>query len=89
MTQTLDNRLPLPVGRCEVDEADPLEQASPVPDVVVERNEEFYDQSYVNDKENTASEVSWLGHAWLHAGRSRFPDDLLTHFHSKTRRVCV
>lgn len=43
--------------RCEVDEADPLEQASPVPDVVVERNEEFYDQTYVNEKEHTASEV--------------------------------
>lgn len=44
--------------RCEVEEADTLEQASPVPDVVVERSEEFYDQSYVNDKENAASEVS-------------------------------
>lgn len=43
--------------RCEVDEADPLEQASPVPDVVVERNEEFYDQTYVNEKEHAASEV--------------------------------
>lgn len=43
--------------RCEVDDADPLEQASPVPDVVVERNEEFYDQTYVNEKEHAASEV--------------------------------
>lgn len=43
--------------RCEVDEADPLEQASPVPDVVDERNEEFYDQTYVNEKEHAASEV--------------------------------
>lgn len=41
-----------------MEEADTLEQASPVTDVVVERNEEFYDQSYVNDKENAASEVS-------------------------------
>lgn len=48
--------------RCEVDEVDALEQASPLPDVVVERNEEFYDQSYVNDKENTASEVSLPPH---------------------------
>lgn len=46
-----------PLIRCEVDEADPLEQASPVPDVVVERNEEFYDQTYVNEKEHAASEV--------------------------------
>ncbi|XP_040887610.1 protein phosphatase methylesterase 1-like isoform X2 [Toxotes jaculatrix] len=46
------------IKRCEVEEADTLEQASPVTDVVVERNEEFYDQSYVNDKENAASEVS-------------------------------
>ncbi|XP_030285578.1 protein phosphatase methylesterase 1-like isoform X2 [Sparus aurata] len=46
------------IKRCEVEEADTLEQASPVPDVVVERSEEFYDQSYVNDKENAASEVS-------------------------------
>ncbi|XP_036967390.1 protein phosphatase methylesterase 1-like isoform X3 [Acanthopagrus latus] len=44
------------IKRCEVEEADTLEQASPVPDVVVERSEEFYDQSYVNDKENAASE---------------------------------
>lgn len=41
-----------------MEETDTLEQASPVTDVVVERNEEFYDQSYVNDKENAASEVS-------------------------------
>uniref|UniRef100_A0A3P8V729 Protein phosphatase methylesterase 1 n=1 Tax=Cynoglossus semilaevis TaxID=244447 RepID=A0A3P8V729_CYNSE len=44
--------------RCEVEETDTLEQASPVTGVVVERNEEFYDQSYVNDKEDAASEVS-------------------------------
>ncbi|XP_024915354.1 protein phosphatase methylesterase 1-like isoform X2 [Cynoglossus semilaevis] len=42
--------------RCEVEETDTLEQASPVTGVVVERNEEFYDQSYVNDKEDAASE---------------------------------
>uniref|UniRef100_A0A3Q0RN12 Protein phosphatase methylesterase 1 n=1 Tax=Amphilophus citrinellus TaxID=61819 RepID=A0A3Q0RN12_AMPCI len=46
------------IKRCEVEEAETLEQASPVTDVVVERNEEFYDQSYVSDKETTASEVS-------------------------------
>ncbi|XP_031170381.1 protein phosphatase methylesterase 1-like isoform X2 [Sander lucioperca] len=40
------------IKRCEV------EVASPVTDVVVESNEEFYDQKYVNDKENAASEVS-------------------------------
>ncbi|XP_058479668.1 protein phosphatase methylesterase 1-like isoform X1 [Solea solea] len=42
--------------RCEVEETDTLEQASPVPDVVVEHNEESCDQSYVDDKEDTASE---------------------------------
>ncbi|XP_078148000.1 protein phosphatase methylesterase 1-like [Centroberyx gerrardi] len=49
------------IKRCEVEHADSLEQASPVTDVVVKGNEEFYDQSYVNDKENTASEsvYSW------------------------------
>lgn len=41
-----------------MNQGDTSEQASPVTDVVVERNEDFYDQSYVNDKENTASEVS-------------------------------
>lgn len=41
-----------------MEETDTLEQASPVTGVVVERNEEFYDQSYVNDKEDAASEVS-------------------------------
>uniref|UniRef100_A0A3B4WAE5 Protein phosphatase methylesterase 1 n=1 Tax=Seriola lalandi dorsalis TaxID=1841481 RepID=A0A3B4WAE5_SERLL len=46
------------IKRCEVEETDALEQASPATDVVVERNEEFYDQSYVNDKENAVSEVS-------------------------------
>ncbi|XP_062301277.1 protein phosphatase methylesterase 1-like isoform X2 [Scomber scombrus] len=44
------------IKRCEVEEVNTLEQASPVTDVVVERNEEFYDQSYVNDKESAASE---------------------------------
>lgn len=37
-----------------------LEQASKVTDVVVERNEDFYDQSYVSEKENTATEVSFI-----------------------------
>ncbi|XP_054863924.1 protein phosphatase methylesterase 1-like isoform X1 [Amphiprion ocellaris] len=45
------------IKRCEAEEADTLEQPSPVTDMVVERNEEFYDQSYVNDKENAASET--------------------------------
>ncbi len=36
-----------------------MEQASPVTDAVAERNEQFYDQTYVSDKENTASEVSF------------------------------
>uniref|UniRef100_A0A3B4YWQ4 Protein phosphatase methylesterase 1 n=1 Tax=Stegastes partitus TaxID=144197 RepID=A0A3B4YWQ4_9TELE len=45
------------IKRCEVEEVDSLEQPSPATDMVVERNEEFYDQSYVNDKENAASEV--------------------------------
>ncbi|XP_061921768.1 protein phosphatase methylesterase 1-like [Entelurus aequoreus] len=44
------------IKRCEVEETDSLEQASPVSDVVVECNEEFYDQSY--DKDNAATEVS-------------------------------
>lgn len=47
-------------ARCEVNQGDALEQASPVTDVVVERNEDFYDQSYVNEKENTATEVSFI-----------------------------
>ncbi|XP_034077017.1 protein phosphatase methylesterase 1-like isoform X1 [Gymnodraco acuticeps] len=46
------------VKRCEVEEAETLEQTIPVSDVVMERNEEFYDQSYVDDKENVASEVN-------------------------------
>uniref|UniRef100_UPI0037E8A02A protein phosphatase methylesterase 1-like n=1 Tax=Semicossyphus pulcher TaxID=241346 RepID=UPI0037E8A02A len=46
------------IKRCEVEETNSLEQASSVTDMVVEHNEEFYDQSYVNDKENAASEVS-------------------------------
>ncbi|XP_028330654.1 protein phosphatase methylesterase 1-like isoform X1 [Gouania willdenowi] len=44
------------IKRCEVEETDPLEQASPGTDTVVERNEEFYDQSLVNDNENTSTE---------------------------------
>ncbi|CAF97525.1 unnamed protein product, partial [Tetraodon nigroviridis] len=44
------------IKRCEVNQGDALEQASPVTDVVVERNEDFYDQSYVNEKENTGTE---------------------------------
>lgn len=48
-----------------MEETDTLEQASPVTGVVVERNEEFYDQSYVNDKEDAASEVSLShGQGW-------------------------
>ncbi|XP_078100328.1 protein phosphatase methylesterase 1-like [Sander vitreus] len=42
------------IKRCEV------EVASPVTDVVVESNEEFYDQKYVNDKENAASESVYM-----------------------------
>ncbi|XP_060887908.1 protein phosphatase methylesterase 1-like isoform X2 [Labrus mixtus] len=44
------------IKRCEVEKADSLEQASPVTDVVVERNEEPNDQTYANDEENAASE---------------------------------
>ncbi|XP_061769374.1 protein phosphatase methylesterase 1-like isoform X2 [Nerophis ophidion] len=44
------------IKRCEVEETDSLEQASPVSDVVVERNEEFYDKSY--DKDDAATELS-------------------------------
>ncbi|XP_029940395.1 protein phosphatase methylesterase 1-like [Salarias fasciatus] len=44
------------IKRCEVEESDALEQTSPTPDLVAERSEEFYDQSYVNDKENAATE---------------------------------
>uniref|UniRef100_A0A667YTP4 Protein phosphatase methylesterase 1 n=1 Tax=Myripristis murdjan TaxID=586833 RepID=A0A667YTP4_9TELE len=49
------------IKRCEMEEADSLEQASPVTDVVVEGNEEFYDQNYVDDKENATAEsvYSW------------------------------
>lgn len=43
-----------------MNQGDTLEQASPGTDVVVERNEDFYDQSYVNEKENTAQEVSFI-----------------------------
>ncbi|KAK5893149.1 hypothetical protein CgunFtcFv8_006048 [Champsocephalus gunnari] len=48
------------VKRCEVEEAETLERTIPVPDVVTERNEEFYDQSYVDDKENVASESVYV-----------------------------
>lgn len=49
--------------RWEAEEAEPPEQASPGTDVVVERNEEFYDQSYVNDREDLTSEVKSHVHA--------------------------
>lgn len=45
-------------SRCEANEADALDtQVSSVTDVVVERNEEFYDQNYVSESENATSEV--------------------------------
>lgn len=47
-------------ARCEMNQGDALEQPSSVTDMVVERNEDFYDQSYVNKKENTATEVSFI-----------------------------
>lgn len=43
-----------------MNQGDALEHASPVTDVVVERNEDFYDQSYVEEKENTGTEVSFI-----------------------------
>uniref|UniRef100_A0A8C6S5B5 Protein phosphatase methylesterase 1 n=1 Tax=Neogobius melanostomus TaxID=47308 RepID=A0A8C6S5B5_9GOBI len=50
------------IKRCEVEETDSVdsapELASPLPDVVVEHNKEFFDQTYVNDKENAAVDVS-------------------------------
>ncbi|XP_069574092.1 protein phosphatase methylesterase 1-like [Brachyistius frenatus] len=46
------------IKRCEVEEDDPPEPAGPATDVVVERNEELYDQSCVNNEENAASEVN-------------------------------
>ncbi|XP_029310471.1 protein phosphatase methylesterase 1-like [Cottoperca gobio] len=46
------------IKRCEVEEADAVEEASPASDVVVEGNKELSDQSHVNDKESAASEVS-------------------------------
>uniref|UniRef100_A0A8D3DB09 Protein phosphatase methylesterase 1 n=1 Tax=Scophthalmus maximus TaxID=52904 RepID=A0A8D3DB09_SCOMX len=53
------------IKRCDVEEADTVEQASPVTDVVVERNKEFHDHQsyisgYISDQENTASEVSLI-----------------------------
>lgn len=47
-------------ARCEMNQGDTLEEASPVTDVVVESNEDFYDQSYVNETEKTAAEVCSL-----------------------------
>lgn len=47
-------------ARCEMNQGNALEQASKVTDVVVERNEDFHDQSYVSEKENTATEVSFI-----------------------------
>ncbi|XP_029695020.1 protein phosphatase methylesterase 1-like isoform X2 [Takifugu rubripes] len=44
------------IKRCEMNQGDTLEQPSPVTDVVVESNEDFYDQSYVNETEKTAAE---------------------------------
>ncbi|XP_054457923.1 protein phosphatase methylesterase 1-like [Anoplopoma fimbria] len=46
------------VKRCKVEEADRLQKAGPVTDVVVEPNEELYDQSY--DKENAATESVYM-----------------------------
>ncbi|CAL8241304.1 unnamed protein product [Merluccius merluccius] len=43
--------------RSEVEEVVSPERASPVVDVVVEGNEEFYDQNHINVKENTTPEV--------------------------------
>lgn len=43
-----------------MNQGDTLEEASPVTDVVVESNEDFYDQSYVNETEKTAAEVCSL-----------------------------
>lgn len=59
--------------RCEAEEVSTLEQACPVTDVVVERNEEFYDQSYVSDQENAASEVSLSeGQVWKRLHRHTY-----------------
>ncbi|XP_019726634.1 protein phosphatase methylesterase 1-like isoform X2 [Hippocampus comes] len=44
------------IKRCETEEDDVLERAGPARDDAVEdRNEEFYDRSYVNDEENTGT----------------------------------
>ncbi|XP_051919431.1 protein phosphatase methylesterase 1-like [Hippocampus zosterae] len=44
------------VKRCEMEEDDVLERAGPARDDAVEdRNEEFYDRSYVNNEENTGT----------------------------------
>ncbi|KAM9834524.1 protein phosphatase methylesterase 1-like isoform 3-T3 [Syngnathus typhle] len=46
------------IKRCEAEEADTLEGAGPTrEDAVEDRNEEFYDRSYVNDVKNTATEA--------------------------------
>ncbi|CAL8326048.1 unnamed protein product [Lota lota] len=44
------------IKKCEVNKDVLLEPASLVVDVVVEGNEEFYDQPHLNDKENTTPE---------------------------------
>lgn len=51
---------PVPSARCEANQGDTLDQASPATDMVVECNEDFYDQSYVSERENTATEVSFV-----------------------------
>ncbi|CAL8241291.1 unnamed protein product [Merluccius merluccius] len=45
------------IKKCQVEEVVSPERASPVVDVVVEGNEEFYDQNHINVKENTTPEV--------------------------------
>ncbi|XP_037118632.1 protein phosphatase methylesterase 1-like isoform X3 [Syngnathus acus] len=46
------------IKRCEAEEADTLEGAGPTrEDAVEDRNEEFYDRSYVDDVKNTATEA--------------------------------
>lgn len=57
-------------ARCEMNQCDALEQASPVTDVVVESNEDFYDQSYVNEKEKTAAEVCFITAPMFHCLQS-------------------
>ncbi|XP_061664538.1 protein phosphatase methylesterase 1-like [Syngnathoides biaculeatus] len=45
------------IKRCEAEEAETLERAGPVKDVVEERNEEFYDRSYADEEQNAATEA--------------------------------